>query len=342
MEAIPRQLAPQGRVASTQGQPNTTMNTPTSTTPTPTYLGLDIAKLTLELSPHPALTTGIYANGATGHAALVAALRGVPGPVQLICEATGGYEQPLLAALHAAHVPVTLVNPRQVRDFARASGRLAKTDALDAAVLAHYGQAFQPAATRPRTVTQQRLACLVTRRQELLTLCLQEQHRAAHHHDGFVTKKARSLAATLRRHVAQLEAEISALEQADAQLTAQVGRLTGIQGVGQRTAWLLLAALPELGTLARGQAAALAGLAPYNPDSGPQRGQRHIAHGRALARRALYMAALVAARHNPILRPFYQRLRAAGKPAKVALVAVMRKLAELANLLLKSSSFQLS
>lgn len=126
---------------------------------------------------------------------------------------------------------------------------------------------------------------------------------------------------TLRRHVAQLEAEISALEQADAHLAQQVGRLTGIQGVGQRTAWLLLAALPELATLARGQTAALAGLAPYNLDSGPQRGQRHIAHGRALARRALYMAALVAARHNPILRPFYQRLRVAGKPAKVALVA---------------------
>ncbi len=139
-----------------------------------------------------------------------------------------------------------------------------------------------------------------------------------------------------------MENQITLLLPTEAALHAQVQRLTSIQGVGPCTAWQLLAALPELGTLARGQAAALAGLAPYNHDSGPRRGQRHIAHGRALARTALYMAALVAARYNPVLRPLYQRLRAAGKPAKVALVALMRKLAELANLLLKSPSLHLS
>ena len=322
------------------------MNTPTpsspTTQPTPTYLGLDIAKRTLDLSVHPALTQRAYSQDAAGHAALVAALRLVAGPIQIICEATGGYEHQLLAALHAARVPVTLVNPRQVRDFARAKGLLAKTDTLDAAVLADYGRLFQPAPTVARTAAQQRLTQLVTRRQELLEMITQEQHRAEHHHDAFVTKKARSLTTTLRRHLEQLEEEITALEKADEPLAEQVRRLTGIQGVGPRTAWLLLAALPELGTLRRGQAAALAGLAPYNHDSGPQRGQRHIAHGRPLARRALYMAALVAARYNPVLRPFYQRLRAAGKPGKVALVALMRKLAELANLLLKSSSFELT
>lgn len=318
------------------------MNTPAPHTPTPTCLGLDIAKRTLDLSPHPACPQRAYANDAAGHAALVAALRRVAGPIQIICEATGGYEKLLLGALHAAQVPVTLVNPRQVRDFARAKGLLAKTDALDAAVLAEYGRLFQPAPTAARTPAQTRLAALVTRRQELLEMLTQEQHRAEHRHDAFVIKKARSLTATLRRHLEQLEEEIAALEKADAKLAGQVQRLTAIQGVGQRTAWLLLAALPELGTLRRGQTAALAGLAPYNHDSGPQRGQRHIAHGRPLARRALYMAALVAARYNPVLRPFYQRLRAAGKPAKLALVALMRKLAELANLLLKSSSFQLT
>jgi transposase len=317
------------------------MNTPSTLTPAPTYLGLDIAKRTLDLSVHPALAQRAYANGTAGHAALVTALRRVAGPLQIICEATGGYERPLLAALHAAQVPVTLVNPRQVRDFARAKGLLAKTDALDAAVLAEYGRLFQPAPTVARTPAQQRLSALVTRRQELLEFLTQEQHRAEHQHDAFVIKKARSLTTTLRRHLEQLEEEIAALEKADGVLAGQVQRLTGIQGVGQRTAWLLLAALPELGTLRRGQTAALAGLAPYNHDSGPQRGQRHIAHGRPLARRALYMAALVAARYNPVLRPFYQRLRAAGKPAKLALVALMRKLAELANLLLKSSSFEL-
>jgi transposase len=308
---------------------------------TPTYLGLDIAKLTLDLSPHPDLKARTYANDPAGHRALLAALRQVPGPVQLVCEATGGYEHHLLRALHQAGFPVTLLNPRLARDFARARGLLAKTDALDAAVLADYGRTLHPAPTAPRTPTQQRLGELVGRRQELLGLITQEQHRAEHHHDAFVARQARRLTATLRRHLAQLEAELDALEQADAELAGRVQRLSGIQGVGQRTAWLLLAALPELGTFARGQAAALAGLAPYNHDSGPRRGQRHIAHGRPLARTALYMAALVAARCNPVLRPFYQQLRANGKPAKVALVALMRKLAELANRLLKNPALSL-
>jgi transposase len=317
------------------------MNSPTAKK-LPTYLGLDIAKRTLDLSVHPRLSQRTYPNAAAGHTALITALRAVPGLVHLVCEATGGYEHDLLVALHAAHLPVTLVNPRQVRDFARAKGLLAKTDALDAAVLADYGRLFQPAATVARTPAQQRLTQLVTRRQDLLAIIGQEQHRTEHQHDAFIRKKARSLTTTLRRHLTELEAEITALEKADAPLAARVARLTGIQGVGQRTAWLLLAALPELGTFQRGQAAALAGLAPYNHDSGPQRGQRHIAHGRPLARRALYMAALVAARRNPVLQPCYERLRAAGKPAKVALVALMRKLAELANHLLKYPAFQLT
>ncbi len=316
------------------------MNLP-SPLPVTTHLGLDIAKRTLELGAHPALAQRAFANDPAGHRALIAAVQQIAAPIQIICEATGGYEHDLLAALHAARVPVTLVNPRQVRDFARAKGLLAKTDVLDAAVLAEYGRIFQPAPAAALTPAQQRLTCLVRRRQELLELITQEQHRGEHHHDPFVVKKARSLMTTLRRQLEQLEEEISALEKADRTLARSVERLTAIQGVGRRTAWLLLAAMPELGTLARGQAAALAGLAPYNHDSGPQRGQRHIAHGRPLARGALYMAALVAARFNPVLKPFYQRLRAAGKPGKVALVALMRKLAELANLLLKSSSFQL-
>jgi transposase len=318
------------------------MNTPSTPTPAPTYLGLDIAKRTLDLSPHPALTPRVYTNDAAGHTALVAALQALRGPIQIICEATGGYEHQLLAALHAAQIPVTLANPRQVRDFARAKGLLAKTDTLDAAVLAEYGRVFTPAATGALSPSQQRLAQLVSRRQELLGLITQEQHRAEHHHDLFVVRQARRLTTTLRRHLEQIEEELTLVEKADAKLAAQVQRLIGIQGVGQRTAWLLLAALPELGTLQRGQAAALAGLAPYNHDSGPQRGQRHIAHGRPLARQALYMAALVAARYNPVLKPFYERLRAAGKPGKVAQVALMRKLVELANLLLKSSSFSLN
>jgi transposase len=311
------------------------MNTPT------TYLGLDIAKLTLDLSLHPTLTCQHYANDPCGHARLIAQLHRLPGPLRIICEATGGYEHHLLQALHQAQIPVTLVNPRLARDFARAKGLLAKTDQIDASVLAEYGRLFAPPATLPLAPAQERLAALVRRRQELLSVRTQEQRRAEHHHDPFVQRQSRRLGRTLSTQLAQLDAELVALQRADANLHTRVQRLSTIQGVGQRTALTLLAALPELGTLARGQASALAGLAPYNHDSGPHRGQRHIAHGRPLARVALYMAALVAARRNPVLRPVYQRLRAAGKPAKVALVALMRKLAELANLLLKSPSLSL-
>lgn len=307
-----------------------------------TYLGLDIAKLTLDLSPQPGMTLRTVPNSVSGHRKLIKALRTLPSPVHLICEATGGYEHNLLLALHEAQIPFTLVNPRQVRDFARAQGLLAKTDRLDAATLAEYGRLFQPAATPARTQIQERLRALVSRRQELLGLLTQEQLRAEHHHDSFVNRHALSLKRTLQKHLERIETELAALEKSDAAFHARVQRLSSIQGVGQRTAWLLLAALPELGSLQRGQAAALAGLAPYNQDSGPYRGQRHIAHGRPLARTALYMAALVAARCNPILRPYYERLRLAGKPAKVALVALMRKLIELANLLLKKPQLTLS
>jgi transposase len=180
---------------------------------------------------------------------------------------------------------------------------------------------------------------LVARRQELLVLIRQEQNRTEHHHDAFVRSQALRLATVLKDHLQQIEAQIAALQKADETIHQQVVRLIAVQGIGMRTAWMLLAALPELGSMRRGQTAALAGLAPFNHDSGPRRGQRHIAHGRPLARTALYMAALVAARCNPVLRPLYQRLLARGKAPKVALVALMRKLAELANLLLKQPAF---
>jgi len=305
-----------------------------------TYLGIDIAKLTLELSPHPALSKRrSYPNSTLGINALLTDLGRLPAAPHLICEATGGYERLLIQALHAASICVTLLNPRQARDFARARGLLAKTDALDAELLADYGRTLKPAPTPPRSPSQDRLSMLVARRQELLGLIRQERNRTEHHHDPFVRSQALRLAAVLKGHLQRLEAQIEALQQADATIRQNVARLTTVQGIGSRTAWMLLAALPELGSMRRGQAAALAGLAPFNHDSGPRRGQRHIAHGRPLARTALYMAALVAARCNPVLRPLYQRLVAHGKAPKLALVALMRKLAELANLLLKEPAF---
>ena len=306
------------------------------------YLGLDIAKASLDLSPHPGLTPLVFSNDAAGHGRLLAALGRLPGPVQIVCEASGGYEQGVLAALQQAGVAVSLLNPRRARDFARARGLLAKTDRLDAAALAAYGTVLRPAPTPPRSPLQQRLAALVGRRQELLGLLTQERLRSEHHREAFVCRQAARLQRLLEKYLIEVEAQIAALVQSDGGLAARVQRLCAVQGVGRRTAWLLLAALPELGTLRRGQAAALAGVAPYNHDSGPYRGQRHVAHGRPLARQALYMAALVAARCNPVLRPVYLRLRQQGKPAKVALVALMRTLVELANRLLQRPEFQIT
>lgn len=303
-----------------------------------THLGLDIAKLTLDLSPHPALKQTRLDNTPAGHRRLCKALARIPG-AHIVCEATGGYEHRLLQALHQARIPVSRLTPRQVRDYARARGHLAKTAAIDAAILADYGQRLQPAADPVPDPEQQRLAELVSRRRELQDLLQRERHRQEHHHDPYIAKTAKSLRTRLEKDLDKLDAEIARHQAASPEIDRKVRRLTLVQGLGDTTARTLLAVLPELGTLERGQAAALALVAPYNHDSGPRRGQRHIAHGRPAARAALYMAALVATRYNPVLKPLYQRLRAAGKPPKLALTALMRRLAELANSLLKNNAF---
>lgn len=302
----------------------------------PIYIGLDIAKESIELSPTQGLKSLKFNNDPTGLKSLVRQLLRLKCPIHIICEATGGYEFVLLQSLHKANIPVTLVNPRKVRDFARAKGVLAKTDAIDASILALFGATFSPAPTPQTSLSQQRLVQLISRRQELLDLITQERNRSEHHHDPFVKKLAESLLLTLKKHIKLLDDELVALQKTSPDLHQKVIRLTEVQGIAQVSAWTLLAAIPELGSLSRGQAASLSGVAPFNHDSGPMRGKRHIAHGRSLARKALYMAALVAAQHNPVLKPVYQRLRESGKPAKVALVALMRKLAELANLLLSN------
>jgi transposase len=310
---------------------------PNTMTP-PVHLGLDIAKLTLDLSPHPVLKHARYDNTRSGHRQLLRDLAKIPG-VHVVCEATGGYEHLLLQALHQAGIPVSRLNPRLIRDYARARGHLAKTDAIDAAVLADYGRRLQPAADPVPDPAHQRLAELVSRRRELQDLLQRERHRHEHHRDPFIAKAAQRLHTRLEKDLQKLDAEITRHQAASPELDRKVRRLTLVQGFGDTTARTLLAVLPELGTLKRGQAAALAGVAPYNHDSGPRRGQRHIAHGRPAARAALYMAALVATRFNPVLQPFYQRLRTHGKPPKSALAALMRKLVELANSLLKNPSF---
>jgi len=306
---------------------------------TSVYAGLDIAKASLQL--HLQSQSYDLPNTTEGHAQLHKRLGTVPG-VHVICEATGGYERAVVAVLHAALVPVSVINPARVRQFARASGELAKTDPIDAAVLTAFGQAFTPQATAPRPATEIKMAALVTRRAQLLELRVAEEQRADTCTEAALGKLFPRWLAQVEKQITKVEALIEELLHEQTKLAAQVQRLDDITGVGRLTAVTVLATMPELGQLNRRQAAALAGLAPYNRDSGKWAGQRHISGGRADVRRGLYMAALSASRSNHLLKPFYDRLIAAGKPAKVALTAVMRKLIVLMNHLLKTPEFALA
>lgn len=303
------------------------------------YVGVDIAKDSFQVDLAAHSTT--LPNTAEGHAHLRRLLRPYPH-AQVVCEATGGYEQPLVRSLHAAALPVSVVEAGRVRHFARAQGQRAKTDPLDAAVLSAYGRTFTPRPTPAPTATQARLAQLTTRRRQLQETLTAETNRAAHYTDPLSRRQSRQLVRTLERQITQCDEALAALIHNDTQLQAQAQRLEAIPGVGTVTATVVLAELPELGCLSDAAVAALAGVAPYNRDSGAHSGGRHIAGGRPMVRNALYMATLSAVRCDPILRAFYQRLRTAGKRPKVALVAAMRKLLLLMNRLLRNPQFQLA
>jgi transposase len=302
------------------------------------YSGLDIAKQNLQLH----LGGRLYdlPNTAPGLRKLVKLLATQPG-VHVVCEATGGYERELVHALHTARVPISVLNPARVRHFARATGQRAKTDHLDAALLTEYGRALQPKPTAPRTEHEQQLAELVRRRVQLLEILVSQRQQAERLTLPPLRRQAQSLVRRLERDLAQIEGQLQELRQAVPALDERAQKLEAITGVGKLTALGVLAELPELGTLNRGQTAALAGLAPHPRESGQWHGRRSIGGGRAPVRRALYMAALVAARSNRQLKAFYQRLRTAGKPAKIALTAVMRKLVVLMNQVLKNPHFVL-
>jgi len=254
------------------------------------------------------------------------ALKAGKPSVQLICEASGGYEQPLLESLAEQEVAVTLVQAVRVRQYARAAGILAKTDRIDARVLAAFGAALRPKATPPLSRQQKRLRELESQRRHLSQVLRAEENRLAQLQCTELRSLGRSLINKIQKQIDAIEECISSLIAQDQTLCTKAQKLTAITGVGARTAALVLAQMPELGQLNRRQAAALAGLAPFNHDSGSLRGRRAIFGGRRALRSGLYMAALAAARYNPILSRFYQRLRAKGKPHQLALTAVMRKL----------------
>jgi transposase len=309
---------------------------------TEAYAGVDVSKGRLEVCVRRGReakecehTFGV-SNDPAGTETLLARLV-EERPALVILEATGGFERPVAAASAAAGLPIAVVNPRQARDFARATGRLAKTDRIDAQILARFAQAVRPA---PRPVPEeeaQALAEITTlRRRQLVGMLTAENNRLGAATTKLVRKR-------LRAHVRWLEKELS---RTDRDLEEAINEsptwreneelLRGVPGVGPVVARTLLAELPELGSLPPKQLAALVGVAPLNRDSGAFRGRRAVWGGRATVRAALYMGALVATRHNPQIKEFYERLLGAGKPRKVALVACMRKLLIILNAMLKN------
>jgi transposase len=300
------------------------------------YIGIDVAKSSFDVAQRPEGTIFHVGNDAAGIADLVERLVTLQ-PALVVLEATGGLEASLVAALVAAGLPTVVVNPRQVREFARATGRLAKTDAIDAGVLAQFGEAVRP---EPRPLPDEagrELHALVMRRRQLIEMLTAEKNRLR-----TATKKVRR---AIEQHIRWLEAAVADLDHQldDFIRQSPVWRerdelYRSTPGVGPILSAVLLADLPELGQLNRKAIAALVGVAPLNRDSGQFRGRRKVWGGRAQVRSALYMAALVSTRHNPAIRDFYQRLISTGKPKKVALTACMRKLLTTLNAMARTST----
>ena len=301
------------------------------------YVGVDVAKAQMDVAVRPSDDGWVVANDGSGLRQLVSRLKTLE-PQIVVLEASGGLELPLVAALAVDELPVVVVNPRQVRDFARATGRLAKTDALDASVLAHFGEAVKPPVRPLRDAETQTLNSLVARRHQVMSMLVSERNRLN-------TAIAVAVRSSIEAHIEWLQRELDDLD-TDLRQTLQqspVWRekdnlLRSVPGVGEQISLTLLAHLPELGTLDRRQVAALVGVAPFNRDSGTLRGRRTVWDGRARVRAVLYRGALVAARYNPVIRDFYHRLLAAGKPKKLALTACMRKLLVILNSMLRHRS----
>lgn len=259
-------------------------------------------------------------------------------PERVVLEATGGWEAPLVRALCKRALPVAVINPRQVREFARATGRLAKTDRIDALVLARFASVLKPEPRQMKDEAESELTALVRRRQQVRELLTMEQNRKRLAATATVLASLKRTISNLKQELAELDSAIDRMVETSPAWRAGSQLYQSIPGVGPRLAATLLAELPELGRLNRKEVAALIGVAPLNWDSGIFRGKRAIWGGRSQVRGPLYMAALVASTHNPVLRPFYQRLLTSGKAKKVALVACMRKLLTILNAMAATST----
>ena len=301
----------------------------------PLFVGIDVSKDRLDVAVRPTGETWQVPYDAEGISSLAGNLKELV-PQLVVLEATGGMELAVAGELALADVPIAVVNPRHVRDFARAAGKLAKTDALDAQVLAHFAEAMQPEPRPLPDATTQELKALVARRRQLVEMITAEKNR--------MRTATRRIRPKVQEHVRWLEEHLEDLDQdlGDFMRSSPMWKdkdelLRSTPGVGPVLSMTLLSDLPELGALNRGEIAALVGVAPFNRDSGTLRGKRTVWGGRSQVRAALYMAALVATRYNPVLRDFYQRLCAAGKPKKVALTACMRKLLTILNVMVRDN-----
>ena len=298
------------------------------------YVGIDVSKDRIDVAVRPTGRTWSVSYNEMEVDGLVAELSEL-APEAVIAESTGGLELPLAVALAAASVPVAIINPRQARDFAKSTGQLAKTDRLDAQVLAHFGEAVRPPMRALPDADTHALGSMLARRRQVMDILVAEKNR--------LSRASSEIRPRIQAHITWLEDEVRELDKdlRDRVHESPLWRekddlLQSVPGVGQQVSLTLLAYLPELGTLNRKQIAALVGVAPFNRDSGPHRGRRSVWGGRARVRSALYMGALVASRRNPALRKFYQRLLEAGKPKKVALTACMRKLLIILNSMMRT------
>jgi transposase len=298
------------------------------------FVGIDVSKETLDVAACPEQEHWVVSHDRRGIALLIQRLERI-APALIVLEATGGLEMPVAAALAAAKLPVVVVNPRQTRDFAKATGKLAKTDSIDAHLLAQFAQAVRPPLRALKDPQTQELEALLGRRRQLLDL-----HTAEHNRLGSASRRvAKDLQAHLRwleKRLKDLDKDLTRAIQDSPVWREQDDLLQGVPGVGPGLSRSLIAELPELGTLNRRKVAALTGVAPFNCDSGKFRGKRRIWGGRAALRAALYMATFNAVRCNPLIQPFYQRLIITGKERKVAMVACMRKLLTILNAMVKN------
>ncbi|HEU5190689.1 MAG TPA: IS110 family transposase [Methylomirabilota bacterium] len=299
----------------------------------PIFIGIDVAKDRLDINIQPSGEAFTVTRDEAGLAELTHRAAAL-GPVVIALEATGGYEVVVAATLAAAALPVVVVNPRQIREFARSTGRLAKTDALDARAIATFAAAVRPV-VRPVPDAQTRLlGQLVARRRQLVEMLGAEQNRRRLIEPA-LKRRLDAHIRWLERALHELDGDIDTTIRSSPLWRATEGLLRSVPGIGPITASTLIADLPELGHLDRRKIAALVGVAPINRDSGTLRGRRMIAGGRAAVRHVLYMATLAALRHNPVIAAFYQRFVAAGRPGKLAVTAAMRKLLVMLNAILR-------